>query len=115
MHCTSFQVAAVALLVGVANAKMILVEVGKGGLVYSPDTIKAAVGDVVEFHFDAKHSVVAGDFKKPCTPAASGGFFSGFLPTSDTVSQTIGCSRNVLFGSPVWAYAAKRADHTHLV
>ncbi|KND86113.1 hypothetical protein TOPH_09264 [Tolypocladium ophioglossoides CBS 100239] len=83
-------VAVLALLAARASAKTITVEVGKsGGLNYSPDTIQSAVGDVVQFHFNAKHSVVAGDFKKPCTPVASGGFFSSFLPTGDTSTFSI--------------------------
>jgi hypothetical protein len=32
------------------------------------------------------HTVVAGDFSKPCTPATSGGFYSGDLPASGNVS-----------------------------
>ncbi|KAL6887044.1 Cupredoxin [Trichoderma evansii] len=66
-----------------ASAAIIRVEVGQTGLKYTPDTIKANKGDIVEFHFDGMHSVVAGDFSKPCTPATSGGFYSGILPTGD--------------------------------
>ncbi|OAQ64606.1 hypothetical protein VFPPC_05864 [Pochonia chlamydosporia 170] len=68
---------------GPTGAAIIKVEVGRTGLRYAPDNIKAAKGDIVEFHFDAMHSVVAGDFAKPCTPVASGGFYSGFLPSGD--------------------------------
>lgn len=71
---------------GPTGAAIIKVEVGRTGLRYAPDNIKAAKGDIVEFHFDAMHSVVAGDFAKPCTPVASGGFYSGFLPSGDQVS-----------------------------
>ena len=84
MYRASLQFA-LALLFASATAKTIVVEVGKGGLTFSPDSIKAAVGDVVQFHFNSMHSVVAGDFKKPCTPVANGGFYSGTLPMSDTV------------------------------
>ncbi|PNY25385.1 Uncharacterized protein TCAP_04672 [Tolypocladium capitatum] len=91
-----------AMLAAKASAETIIVEVGNNGLNYSPNIIKAAVGDVVQFHFNAKHSVVAGDFKKPCTPVANGGFFSGFLPTGDTSTFSI----TVKSTDPVFFYCA---------
>lgn len=71
-----------------ASADVYKVEVGKGGLRYTPNNIKADKGDIVEFHFDAMHSVIAGDFKKPCTPVSSGGFYSGVLPDGNKVSSS---------------------------
>ena len=45
------------------------VTVGQNGLSYSPNNIKAAVGDKVDFNFFPKnHSVVASSFAKPCVP-----------------------------------------------
>ncbi|RSL87106.1 hypothetical protein CEP51_002399 [Fusarium floridanum] len=82
MQFTRLNVALLALLAIGASAATHKVEVGKGGLKYTPDTITAAKGDIIEFHFDSMHTVVAGDFNKPCTPAASGGFYSGQLPAS---------------------------------
>ncbi|KAI8664438.1 hypothetical protein NCS55_00952500 [Fusarium keratoplasticum] len=82
MQFTSLSVALFALLAVGASATTHRVEVGKGGLKYTPDTISAAKGDIIEFHFDSMHSVVAGDFNKPCTPVTSGGFYSGDLPAS---------------------------------
>ncbi|KAM0425563.1 hypothetical protein ACHAPT_009094 [Fusarium lateritium] len=82
MQFTSLSVALLGLLAAGASAETHKVEVGKGGLKYTPDAIKASKGDIVEFHFDSMHTVVAGDFNKPCTPAASGGFYSGQLPAS---------------------------------
>ncbi|KAM6517030.1 hypothetical protein FSOLCH5_007983 [Fusarium solani] len=82
MQFTSLSVALFALLAVGASAATHRVEVGKGGLKYTPDTISAAKGDIIEFHFDSMHTVVAGDFSKPCTPATSGGFYSGDLPAS---------------------------------
>ena len=60
------------------------VDVGlNGALAFNPDTIKASVGDVLEFHFHPiNHSVVMSDFNNPCAPATTGGFFSGFMPVS---------------------------------
>ncbi|KAL7915806.1 hypothetical protein GGI35DRAFT_430711 [Trichoderma velutinum] len=51
---------------------------------FDPSTIKAADGDILEFIFEPKnHSVVAGDYRYPCSPMELGtGFFSGFFATS---------------------------------
>ena len=50
---------------------------------FDPETVEAEKDDVIEFHFEPKnHSVVAGDYRYPCSPLDLGsGFFSGFLPT----------------------------------
>jgi plastocyanin len=44
-------IALLSALAAGAFAKTITVTVGKGGFVFNLDTIAAAVGDVVEFHF----------------------------------------------------------------
>ena len=55
------------------SAATISVDVGKGGLVFAPDTVKAAVGDVVEFRFvGGFHDAVTADYATPCQPATSG-------------------------------------------
>jgi plastocyanin len=60
-----------------AFAKTIVITAGKGGLVFSPDTSTADVGDVLEFHFmGSTHTVMQGDPSKACQ-RASGGFASG--------------------------------------
>lgn len=48
---------------------------------FSPDSVTAKQGDILEFHFQARnHSVVAGDYTYPCSPLPVGsGFFSGFV------------------------------------
>lgn len=58
-------------------AKVIPVDVGKGGLVFSPDTITADKGDSIVFTFyPESHTVVESTFDKPCN-YKSGGIFSG--------------------------------------
>lgn len=58
-------------------AKTITVDVGKNGLVFSPDTITAEKGDTIEFTFyPQSHTVVESTFDKPCS-YKSGGIFSG--------------------------------------
>lgn len=64
-----------------ATAKTIAIKAEN--LYFEPSNITAAVGDILEFHFGPNnHSVVMGDQAKPCQPAATGGFYSGFLPAS---------------------------------
>jgi plastocyanin len=66
-----------------ANAATIKITAGGTGLYFQPETTTAAKGDILKFHFVPRnHSVVAGDFNNPCQPAATGGFFSGFVPVS---------------------------------
>jgi len=55
-----------------------------GELVFKPDSITAAQGDTVSFHFWPKnHSIAQAAFNSPCAPMDNG-FWSGFVPTSDT-------------------------------
>lgn len=86
--------AAAAAAVGV-QAATIRIDVGKSGLAFSPNMVTASVGDVLEYHFFAiNHSVVNGAFDTPCAPVTSGGFFSGFMPTSgggENVSAVMRC------------------------
>lgn len=70
---------------GSALAATQLITVGKGGLNFNPNTITAAKGDTLQFHFYAQnHSVVMGIKGDGCKPATSDGFFSGFMPVSGT-------------------------------
>lgn len=56
------------------------VDVGEHGLSFDPDTITAAPGDMVEFHFyPGNHSVAQASFDNPCHPMSSSSFFSGFV------------------------------------
>lgn len=62
---------------------------------FDPDDIKAAEGDVVEFHFErGNHSVVAGNYDFPCSPLELGSsFFSGFIDTDDDMAVSpVKCS-----------------------
>ncbi|KAF3767118.1 hypothetical protein M406DRAFT_321479 [Cryphonectria parasitica EP155] len=62
-------------------AKTIKIEAGD--VYFDPVNVNASVGDVLEFHFlPHNHSVVMGDLSSACQPAATGGFYSGFLPAS---------------------------------
>lgn len=84
MRATTLATAAVVALASHANAETIRIDVGQNNaLAFSPDSVTAKVGDILDFHFHAiNHSVVMGDFENPCAPAKTGGFFSGFMPVS---------------------------------
>lgn len=92
-----------------ALTKTTKVEVGKNGLSYSPSTIMAAKGDMVEFEFypgvsshrgaerncplndiSQNHSVVEATYDNPCMPK-DGGIFSGFFPTTQDEAVSAFC------------------------
>ena len=53
---------------------------GSAGLVFSPNSLQAAVGDMVQFNFEStNHSLTQSTFPLPCV-AMAGGADSGFLP-----------------------------------
>jgi len=53
------------------------IDVGKSGLTFTPDSVTAAVGDTLEFHFvGGTHDAVTNDYGTPCTPSATGERFS---------------------------------------
>jgi len=60
------------------------VNVGEDGLAFNPNSITAAVGDIVEFYFyPNNHSVAEGDFNTPCSAGSiANPIFSGFIPSS---------------------------------
>jgi plastocyanin len=79
----STSVVAVAGLATQVSAKDIEIQVGMGGLKFTPNSVTAAVNDFLVFTFyPANHSVSSGEFSSGCTPSKSGGFYSGFVPTS---------------------------------
>jgi plastocyanin len=82
-----------------------IVEVGNGGLTFSPSNLTAKVGEKVEFHFyPPTHSVAQASFASPCTPLANDtGFFSGGFKTASGVnSETFTITINDT--KPIWYY-----------
>lgn len=81
MHTNHFlTLAALPFLVGAATKR---VTVGRGGLIFDPQEITAALGDLVNFHFaTAPVSVAQSTFGEPCTPCKNG-IFSGVVTKSD--------------------------------
>jgi hypothetical protein len=77
--------------------------------VYSPDTLNAAVGDMVEFTFMSEnHTATQSAFDTPCVKLA-GGVDSGFMPNpNNTVSPPPTMMFQVTTTSPVWMYCRQK-------
>ncbi|KAJ3951356.1 hypothetical protein N0V92_012232 [Colletotrichum tropicale] len=84
---------------------------GAAGLVFVPDQIKAAVGDMVVFTFMSQnHTATQSSFAKPCDPLA-GGMNSGFMANpNNTVSPPPQVAMQVMVSDPLWFYCAQ-ANH----
>lgn len=90
-----------------AQQEVVKVTVGKNGLTYDPPTLHAEIGARIQFDFFPKnHSVVQSSFADPCHPLASGGFFSGFVPTKEGQSSTT-FTIEVKDKKPIWFYCAQ--------
>ncbi|KAI9753255.1 MAG: hypothetical protein M4579_005268 [Chaenotheca gracillima] len=89
------------------------VMVGGDTLTYQPDTITAAVGDVVEFTFGKKnHTVTQSSFDKPCVKMA-GGVDSGFMPNPNgDMGPPPSYSFQVKDTKPIWFYCRQKVG-TH--
>lgn len=87
----------VAALSAIASAATHQVQVGPG-LSYSPDSLTASDGDVVQFTFGSGHDVVSGSLDSPCQP--SGGVYSGMPNDGDVFSVTVNGT------DPVWIYCS---------
>jgi len=104
-------------LAGLASAQTVhVVNVGKNGasgaLAYSPDTVTAKVGDMVQFQFvGGSHSVTQSTFDGPCVPvennnASIAGFYSGTMTASGSSTNMATYSIMVNSTAPIWVYCA---------
>ncbi|KAF2278305.1 uncharacterized protein EI97DRAFT_355065, partial [Westerdykella ornata] len=91
------------------------------GLSFSPETLRAAKGDILEFHFLPKnHSVVQSSFDAPCVPLqanpggpadAEGGVFSGFnFATQEGQADNVFRVEVTDDTKPMWLYCSQ-GDH----
>lgn len=84
-------------------------------LIYSPNNIKAAVGDMVQFQFVAgNHTVTQSTFDQPCQPINNiqknvTGFHSGFMPAAaGAATKTIPTYTVAINNTtPIWIYCAQ--------
>jgi len=100
---------AASAVAGSTLAKDITVGVGKNGLKFEPAEITAEEGDTIHFKFwPENHSVAQASFAKPCEPL-QGGFWSGFVPTSDTAkaADTAFMYTVTNASAPIWFYCTQ--------
>ncbi|TVY50029.1 putative GPI-anchored cupredoxin [Lachnellula occidentalis] len=96
--------------VGTAAAATHTVTVGgAAGLVYTPDSVAAAVGDTVLFTFmSANHTATQSAFTSPCE-ALAGGMDSGFVPnTNNSVVPAPQVAMQVTVATPIWFYCKQK-------
>ncbi|KXJ85893.1 Cupredoxin [Microdochium bolleyi] len=78
------------IFLGIAAGAKHRIDVGKGGLAFSPNETRAAVGDTLEFHFHPKaHSVARSTFDKPCEAMNVAGFYSGAFNVSSGEATSV--------------------------
>ncbi|KAF2004199.1 Cupredoxin, partial [Amniculicola lignicola CBS 123094] len=98
---------------GTASPHVQTVSVGKDGLVFTPDTIHAKVGEEITFQFFPKnHSVVQADFNNPCNPSENG-IFSGFFPTPAPGPSNKTFTITVKDDKPIWLYCSALKPKPH--
>jgi len=121
---TLVTLAAVVATATAQEGTTIQVTVGKGGLVYSPNNIRAEVGTNIEFSFFPKvrcippnkaspsksnisqnHTVTQSSFADPCHPLENG-FFSSFVPTANSPSGST-FTITVKDTKPIWLYCGQ--------
>lgn len=78
---------------------------GTGVLAFTPDSVTAAVGDVVRFTFKQKnHTATQSSLASPCVKLP-GGFDSGFVPVAATTTSNFPVALfNVQNTDPVWVF-----------
>jgi len=80
--------------------------VGNGGLVFTPNTVQAKVGDTINFHFyPTGHSVAESAFNSPCS-YMKGGIWSGSVSSSSGVAANM-FSVTINDTNPHWLYCAQ--------
>jgi plastocyanin len=99
----------VASLFSTALAASHSIDVGENGLVFSPTSTTAAVGDTVTFHFyPHSHGVARSSYGSPCA-AINDGFNSGFVTIASGESPTT-FTITINDTPPIWYYCP-RSDH----
>ncbi|CAZ84321.1 unnamed protein product [Tuber melanosporum] len=95
------------------SVKQHVIQVGdvSGALKFYPETVRASVGDMVQFQFyPQNHSLAQSSFDKPCEPLAQANgstpFWSGFMPVSASSTRMPVFSIVVRDDRPMWFYCA---------
>lgn len=109
MHFSTIVAASAMAGAALAAEHTVAVSTKAGDLVFKPDNVEAAEGDMIHFKFWPKnHSIAQSTFAKPCEPM-QGGFWSGFVPTSDTekVASTTFTYEVKNASAPIWFYCSQ--------
>jgi plastocyanin len=85
-----------AVVTGFSTAQT-TVDVGASGFVFSPDTVTANAGDVIEFVISSGHTVAQSSFDNPCQPISSSAIYSGFPSNGAIFSVTVNSSDTLWF------------------
>ena len=81
---------------------------GDAGLVYSPPTITAPVGDMIQFDFLQKnHTLTQSTFETPCKKMV-GGMDTGFVPNANGISPPPMAMFQVMTDKPQWFYCRQK-------
>lgn len=82
---------------------------GSAGLVYTPDSITADVGDMVQFNFMSEnHTVTQSSFNTPCEKLANG-VDSGFMPNpGNSLNPPPMMMFQVNTTQPIWMYCRQK-------
>lgn len=101
-------------LASAAAATHTVVVGGSAGLVYTPNTIEAAVGDMVIFTFlSANHTATQSAFLTPCVKL-DGGMDSGFMPNANnSVVPPPQMAIQVTVATPLWFYCKQKKPEPH--
>ncbi|KIW90040.1 uncharacterized protein Z519_09470 [Cladophialophora bantiana CBS 173.52] len=90
-----------------ASAATFDVNVGQNGFTYSPDTVHAAVGDTVNFHFyPGGHTVTQSPFDTPCQPVSGNAINSGVINSNSGQASTM-FSMRVNTTDAIWLYCGQ--------
>ncbi|RMZ67909.1 extracellular serine-rich [Pyrenophora seminiperda CCB06] len=109
MHFSTIFAASAMASAALAAEHTVSVSDKSGALIFKPDTVQAAQGDTVVFHFWPKnHSIAQSTFAKPCEPMADG-MWSGFVPTTDMAkAASTSFTYEVKNASaPIWFYCSQ--------
>ncbi|TGJ86763.1 hypothetical protein E0Z10_g1980 [Xylaria hypoxylon] len=107
-------------LLGLASAQNVHVvsvssTTDKTLLAFTPNNIKAAAGDMIQFQFlNGNHSVVQSNFDNPCTPIQAlvknaTGMFSGYMDVaaSEATGMIPTYTMEVANDKPLWLYCSQ--------
>ena len=117
IHLAATTTTSSASSVGTSTGQIVVhaVKVGNanGTLAYSPNNIKANVGDMVQFQFAPNnHTVTQSTFAQPCQPIALNspgtvGFYSGFMPVLATATTTPTYTIMINTTAAIWLYCSQ--------